>query len=26
VVLLAVSLLVLFAIRWVGAWGSRHDR
>ena len=26
VVLLVVSLLVLFAIRWVGAWGSRHDR
>ena len=26
VVLLLLSLLVLFAIRWVGAWGSRHDR
>jgi sulfate/thiosulfate transport system permease protein len=26
VVLLLVSLLVLFAIRWLGAWGSRHER
>ncbi len=26
VVLLLLSLLVLFAIRWLGAWGSRHER
>jgi sulfate transport system permease protein len=26
VVLLLLSLLVLFAIRWVAAWGSRRDR
>ena len=26
VVLLLVSLLVLVAIRWLGAWGSRHER
>jgi sulfate/thiosulfate transport system permease protein len=26
VVLLALSLLVLFAIRWFGEWGARHDR
>jgi hypothetical protein len=25
-VLLAVSLLVLIAIRWLGRWGARHDR
>ena len=26
VVLLLLSLVVLIAIRWVGAWGSRHER
>ncbi len=26
VVLLLVSLLVLVGIRWLGAWGSRHER
>jgi sulfate transport system permease protein len=26
VVLLGLSLIVLVAIRWVGAWGSRHER
>ena len=26
VVLLLLSLLVLVAIRWLGAWGSRHER
>ena len=26
VVLLLLSLLVLVAIRWFGAWGSRHER
>jgi sulfate transport system permease protein len=26
VVLLLLSLIVLVAIRWVGAWGSRHER
>jgi len=26
VVLLVLSLLVLVAIRWFGAWGARHER
>ena len=26
VVLLVLSLLVLIAIRWLGSWGSRHER
>jgi ABC-type sulfate transport system permease component len=26
VVLLLLSLLVLVAIRWFGAWGARHER
>ena len=26
VVLLLLSLVVLIAIRWLGAWGSRHER
>jgi hypothetical protein len=25
-VLLLLSLLVLVAIRWFGAWGARHER
>jgi hypothetical protein len=25
-VLLVLSLLVLVAIRWFGAWGARHER